>query len=102
MSADLPEQRHDSPMHMARALVTYLKCPREVRRAILQEFGSSPGITSIERMRADYLERKARPDPDPAKPHEGYYPLEASKLAELSNGAFLLSLRRAHPDRFAL
>jgi hypothetical protein len=75
---------------MARALATYIDCPHEIRRRVLDNFRSSPNIHEIRKLRIRHL----RPPPPipPCKPHDGYYPNEAAASLAKTNLAFLARL----------
>ncbi len=93
MSADLPDSdHHRGYMEMARSLVTYLDDPAVIRQAIKREFSQAPTERTIELLRAEHLASLEKPMEAPHKPHEGYYPTQASKAAERASMAFLARL----------
>ena len=93
MSADLPDSdHHRGYMEMARSLVTYMADPAVIRQAIKREFNQAPTERTIELLRAEYLASLEKPVEPPHKPHEGYYPLEASRTAAARSIAFLARL----------
>lgn len=85
----LPET-YRSGLHMARVLSSYIDCPHRVQHEVRSSFFDAPGIPAIKAMRAAHL--KPRHDANPACPHEGYWPDEASRQAESANRAFVQSL----------
>lgn len=102
MSSDLPDMRFDSGIAMARVLVTYMGDARAVRSRIREEFEKSPAITTIERMRADYLASKQRPDERPWKAHEGHRPDEVYQKLIEANERFLDALKWERQRSLAL
>jgi hypothetical protein len=90
MASDIPDT-FGSPTAMARALVTYIACPHEVRRRVLDNFRSAPCIGAIKTLRAAHLRP---PTPvEPFKPHDGYYPGDAADALAKTNTEFLMRLR---------
>lgn len=105
MASDLPDQRHEDGLAMARVLVTYIADPMRVRDLIQAEFGDWGGRTlslvTINRLREDHLQRKHRRPDKPFTAYEGYYPRDVYDRAEHHNRLFLERLREAYPERFA-
>lgn len=102
MASDLPDTLPTSSHTMARMLVQTMRCDREVLMRLREDFDRPPGLRTIRQLRIEAAcSRLPVPDLDPYKPHEGYYPQEATDRAALHNRAFLLALRQAHPERFA-
>lgn len=93
-AADVPDSdQHAGYMQMARVLVTYLDDPTVIRQAIRREFRSAPTEATIRSLRAKHLERLERPSEAPLKPHDGYYPGDASDALTKTNLLFLAALK---------
>lgn len=94
MASDLPETRHESGHAMARVLATYIDDPERIQTLVHREFGSGGklSLTTIEALRAAHL-RKPAPDA-PHKPHDGYYPADASERAATLSRRFVEALER--------
>lgn len=84
---------------MARALVRYLDDPKQIQRAIREEFARAPTERSIVKMRQEFLERKERLTIR-FDASDGYDRNRIEKQAERENAAFLSMLRASHPERF--
>jgi hypothetical protein len=94
MASDLPETGYRESMEMVRALVTYIADDVVIERAVREEFSRGVGLGTIRKERADHLKRCARAPEEPHKPHEGYYPGDASERLALTNKRFLAALER--------
>ncbi len=57
IASDIPAG-YKSGASMARSLVTYIDCPREVRRRVMQVFDNVPGEAAIRDMRRRYLHKQ--------------------------------------------
>lgn len=100
MASDLPET-HRSSFAMARVLTSYMDCPYAVQRRIREDFTTYPNIEVIRGLRQRHLEGPARRRKiEASKPHDGYYPADASDGLTKTNAAFLGLLRNAYPERF--
>jgi hypothetical protein len=76
---------------MARCLVAYIACDERVFREVKATFDTSPCLYTIREMRR--VGNKVKPT-EPMRPHEGYYPQEASAKAAAASKSFLEALER--------
>jgi hypothetical protein len=101
MSSDLPDMRPSS-LAMTRMLVKTMSCDHAVQLRMREDFDRPPDIRTIRQVRIEEaLGRLPRVDMDPCKPHDGYYPSDASDKLRANNAVFLERLRWAYPERFA-
>lgn len=97
MAGDLPDMRHEDGLAMAKVLVTYLDDPRAVQIAVRTEFDCTArgiSLTTIRQLRKAHLESLLKPEDEPHKAHEGYYPREAAARLEDTNKRFVEALER--------
>jgi uncharacterized protein (DUF427 family) len=93
MASDIPDA-HESPIAMAKVLVTYMDDADAIRRVIAYSFDHAPAHYTIRKLRAEHLSASVRPAEAPYKAHEGYYPIEVSKRAADANKRFVIALQR--------
>lgn len=95
MAGDLPDMRHEDGLAMAKVLVTYLDDPRAVQIAVRTEFDCTArgiSLTTIRQLRKAHLESLLKPEEEPHKVHEGYYPAAAAARLEDANKRFIAAL----------
>lgn len=101
MASDLPDQRPETSEAFARILVQTMRCDRAVQQRIREDFTHAPDERTIRRLRIEMALSKFPRIHEPCKPHDGYYPRDASDQLKAKSVAFLGLLRAAHPERFA-
>lgn len=88
IASDIPAG-YTSPGKMARSLATYLDDPKEIRRRVLEVFGTCPCTADIRRFRRIHLRIEYS---EPFRAHEVYDLQEAQKRAKAVSDAFLAAI----------
>lgn len=102
MSSDLPDMRPDSSLTMTRMLVKTMRCDRAVLIRLREDFDCPPDLRTIRQVRIEEaLGRFPRPDLEPLRHNDSYYPGDEAEKLRTRNAAFLGLLRSAYPERFA-